>query len=209
VGKLRQIEVLVSQGKTVPQACKEAGIVEQTFDRWRKEYGGLQVGKPKSSRSCNGRTCSCAALSLTSPSRNRFLRTLRRETSKSRAAVRRGRKVLRRPNRQARRGSRCHPCGASPGRLAWHTLEVRAIDRCRPRTHRRSCPPMDRTWCAGDPVLPPGHLPRYSPSVHSRRVKVRYKAGSSAVERSLCAYENASRVQANAAGYSESRSILC
>ena len=28
VGKLRQIEVLVSQGKTVPQACKEAGIVE-------------------------------------------------------------------------------------------------------------------------------------------------------------------------------------
>ena len=31
VAKLRQIEVLVSQGKTVPLACKEAGIVEQTF----------------------------------------------------------------------------------------------------------------------------------------------------------------------------------
>ena len=43
VGKLRPIEVLVSQGKTVPVACREAGIVEQTFYRWRKEYGGLQV----------------------------------------------------------------------------------------------------------------------------------------------------------------------
>ena len=43
VGKLRQIEVLISQGKTVPVACREAGIVEQTFYRWRKEYGGLQV----------------------------------------------------------------------------------------------------------------------------------------------------------------------
>jgi transposase-like protein len=39
--------VLVSQGKTVPQACKEAGIVEQTFYRWRKEYGGLQVEQAK------------------------------------------------------------------------------------------------------------------------------------------------------------------
>jgi len=43
VGKLRQIEVLVNQGKTVPVACREAGIVEQTFYRWRKEYGGLQL----------------------------------------------------------------------------------------------------------------------------------------------------------------------
>jgi len=47
VGKLRQIEVLVSQGKTVPKACKEAGIVEQTFYRWRKEYLGLQVEQAK------------------------------------------------------------------------------------------------------------------------------------------------------------------
>jgi transposase-like protein len=47
VGKLRQIEVAVSQGKTVPLACKDAGIVEQTFYRWRKEYGGLQVEQAK------------------------------------------------------------------------------------------------------------------------------------------------------------------
>lgn len=43
VGKLRQIEVLIEQGKQVPLACREAGIVEQTFYRWRKEYGGLQI----------------------------------------------------------------------------------------------------------------------------------------------------------------------
>jgi putative transposase len=43
VGKLRQIEVLVSQGKTVPVACKEGGITDQTYYRWRKEYGGLKL----------------------------------------------------------------------------------------------------------------------------------------------------------------------
>jgi transposase-like protein len=47
VGKLRQIEVLVSQGKTVPMACREAGIVDQTYYRWRKEYGGLQLEQAK------------------------------------------------------------------------------------------------------------------------------------------------------------------
>jgi len=41
VGKLRQIEVAVGQGKTVPLDCKDAGLVEQTFYGWRKEYGGL------------------------------------------------------------------------------------------------------------------------------------------------------------------------
>ncbi len=43
VATLRQIEVLVSQGKKVPLACKEAGIAEQTYYRWRKEYGGLKL----------------------------------------------------------------------------------------------------------------------------------------------------------------------
>jgi transposase-like protein len=43
VGKLRQIEVLIGQGRTVALACREAEISEQTFYRWRKEYGGLQI----------------------------------------------------------------------------------------------------------------------------------------------------------------------
>jgi putative transposase len=45
--KLRQIEVMLSQGKTVPLACKEAGIVDQTYYRWRREFGGLQLEQAK------------------------------------------------------------------------------------------------------------------------------------------------------------------
>jgi putative transposase len=44
---LRQIEVAVGQGKSVQMACREAGISEQSFYRWRKEYGGLQVEQAK------------------------------------------------------------------------------------------------------------------------------------------------------------------
>src|SRR5271168_629392 len=47
VNLLRQIEVAVANGKTTPLACKEAGIVEQTYFRWRKEYGGLQVDQAR------------------------------------------------------------------------------------------------------------------------------------------------------------------
>ena len=47
---LRQIEVAVANGKTTALACKEAGIVEQTYFRWRKEYGGLQVDQQRNKR---------------------------------------------------------------------------------------------------------------------------------------------------------------
>lgn len=44
---LRQIEVLMSQGKTPPVACREAGISQQSYYRWRKDYGGLEVDQAK------------------------------------------------------------------------------------------------------------------------------------------------------------------
>ena len=44
---LRQIEVAVANGKSTPQACKEAEITTQTYYRWRKEYGGLKVEQAK------------------------------------------------------------------------------------------------------------------------------------------------------------------
>ena len=47
VTMLRQIEVGVANGKTTPQACKEAEITMQTFYRWRKEYGGLKMDQAK------------------------------------------------------------------------------------------------------------------------------------------------------------------
>jgi len=47
VNKLRQAEVLLSQGQTVTQASKIVGITEQTYYRWRKEYGGLKTDQAK------------------------------------------------------------------------------------------------------------------------------------------------------------------
>ena len=44
---LRQVEVAVANGKGTPQACKEAAITEQTYYRWRKEYGGLKLAQAK------------------------------------------------------------------------------------------------------------------------------------------------------------------
>jgi putative transposase len=45
---LLQIDVLSVNGKTLSQACKEAGTVEQSYYRWRKIYGGMQVDQAKS-----------------------------------------------------------------------------------------------------------------------------------------------------------------
>lgn len=42
VNKLRQADVLISQGRTITQACKQIGVTDQTYYRWRKEYGGLK-----------------------------------------------------------------------------------------------------------------------------------------------------------------------
>ena len=44
---LRQIEVLMSQGKAAPVACREAGISQQSYYRWRKEYGGLELDQAR------------------------------------------------------------------------------------------------------------------------------------------------------------------
>jgi hypothetical protein len=44
---LRQIEVQTAQGKSLALACKEAKISEQSYYRWRKEYGGLQVDQAR------------------------------------------------------------------------------------------------------------------------------------------------------------------
>jgi len=41
VAKLRQADVLLGQGKTVPDVCKEIEVSEQTYYRWRQKYGGM------------------------------------------------------------------------------------------------------------------------------------------------------------------------
>lgn len=45
ISKLREAEVLLSQGQTVTQASKQLSVSEQTYYRWRKEYGGMRTSQ--------------------------------------------------------------------------------------------------------------------------------------------------------------------
>ena len=47
VRKLREAEVELSRGQTVSQVSKKLGVCEQTYYRWRKEYGGIRIDQAK------------------------------------------------------------------------------------------------------------------------------------------------------------------
>jgi putative transposase len=47
IGKLREAEVALAQGQPVGQVCRTLGVAEQTFYRWRREYGGLRIEQAK------------------------------------------------------------------------------------------------------------------------------------------------------------------
>jgi len=47
ISKLREAEVELARGKKVAQVCRQLGVTEQTYYRWRKEYGGLRVDQAK------------------------------------------------------------------------------------------------------------------------------------------------------------------
>jgi len=47
IAKLRAVEVRLSQGESTGQAVRSVGVTEQTYYRWRKEYGGLQIDQAK------------------------------------------------------------------------------------------------------------------------------------------------------------------
>ena len=47
VAKLRQVEVLTAQGKSVAEAVRAIGVTEATYYRWRSEYGGLKLDQVK------------------------------------------------------------------------------------------------------------------------------------------------------------------
>ena len=47
IGKLREAEVEISKGQTIGQIVRKLGITEQTYYRWRKEYGGMRVEQAK------------------------------------------------------------------------------------------------------------------------------------------------------------------
>ena len=47
ISKLREAEVELARGIKVPQVCKKLEVTEQTYNRWRKEYGGLRMDQAK------------------------------------------------------------------------------------------------------------------------------------------------------------------
>ena len=47
IHKLREAEVALGQGKNVKAVCKQLEVTEQTYYRWRKEYGGLRMDQAK------------------------------------------------------------------------------------------------------------------------------------------------------------------
>lgn len=47
ISKLREVEVLLSQGKTQEQAIRDIGVTGNTYYRWRKEYGGMGMDQAK------------------------------------------------------------------------------------------------------------------------------------------------------------------
>jgi len=47
INKLREVEILLNQGSNVGEASKKIGVTEQTYYRWRKEYGGMRIEQAK------------------------------------------------------------------------------------------------------------------------------------------------------------------
>ncbi len=47
IAKLRKADVQLGKGTKVPEVCKQIGITEQTYYRWRQKYGGMQPGMTK------------------------------------------------------------------------------------------------------------------------------------------------------------------
>jgi putative transposase len=47
IRKLREAERLIGEGKTIPEAARELGISEQTYHRWRNQYGGMKADDAK------------------------------------------------------------------------------------------------------------------------------------------------------------------
>jgi transposase-like protein len=47
INKLREAEIMLSQGSTVAEASRKLNVTEQTYYRWRKEYGGMRVDQAR------------------------------------------------------------------------------------------------------------------------------------------------------------------
>lgn len=54
IHKLHETDVLLTQGKTITEACKQLGVSDRTYYRWRNEYGGKKVDQAKRLKELEG-----------------------------------------------------------------------------------------------------------------------------------------------------------
>ena len=63
IGKLREAQILLSQGGTVGEASRKLGVTEQTYYRWRREYGGIRPDQARSARTSSQCRSGCTTTS--------------------------------------------------------------------------------------------------------------------------------------------------
>jgi hypothetical protein len=61
ISKLREAEVLLGKGQSITLACRKLGIADQTYYRWRKEYGGMRVSQARLPREEPDQGCGAGA----------------------------------------------------------------------------------------------------------------------------------------------------
>ncbi len=99
VHMLREAEVELSKGASVKEVSKKLGITDQTFYRWRKEYGGLRVDQAKRLKELereNGNTAGHHTRGLVEPTL-RNIRTSRPQRRGENAPLKQPEETLRRP----------------------------------------------------------------------------------------------------------------
>jgi transposase-like protein len=78
IRKLREAERMLGEGKTIPEAAKELGISEQTFHRWRNQYGGMKAQDVKRLKELERENSSLKAIVADQALENRALKEIAR-----------------------------------------------------------------------------------------------------------------------------------
>ena len=74
IRKLREAERLIGEGRTIPEAAKELGISEQTYHRWRNQYGGMKANDAKRLKELERETSRLKAIVADQALENRALK---------------------------------------------------------------------------------------------------------------------------------------
>jgi len=78
IRKLREAERMLGEGKTIPEAARELGISEQTFHRWRNQYGGMKADDVKRLKELERENSSLKAIVADQALENRALKEIAR-----------------------------------------------------------------------------------------------------------------------------------